>query len=98
MNNTKKIRDFLPDEVICCINEVCGLAIVRFTDCDEKELEDALSDFLKVWERETDAELEGIKPVTEDWREFICGKCEIEVVTGDYCPNCGTKIKWEADE
>lgn len=103
----KKIREFLPDDVRCEVNTALVLAIERYVDCTDREIEHVLADFLNIWDEKTTVELEGVEPFRLGEKVPSCGNCGFAYLlepekTQDnrkhladrYCNQCGTKIKW----
>ncbi len=87
----KQIKDFLPDEVQKRINDTVRDIFEDFY-ADQDVIEEQMERFEWIWDEETTAEPEGVKPrwdeywltslnpeITPDDTECFCGECDIEL-------------------
>lgn len=99
----KKIRDFLPKEVLMRIDDEVKEILEEV--CPDSDLIDANMERLQwIWEQKTVEELEGVKVkfrklLDDHLGSPVCGVCDKSLWSDEanFCLHCGTKVDWSGD-
>lgn len=101
-----KVRDFLPVECVEAFeHEICEYPDKYLNPDGKVTANEAIRVFRDWLNTETTAELDGVKAIIHEGptTQYDCPICDEyldhKLCDGgkiNYCPNCGTKIKWEA--